>query len=117
MKNGFTLIELMVALALLGIILIALTNATVVAIRHNAYIEHRKVALELAQSKLNELTSLPSEQLNSGEENKTISPITYGISWAVTTTSSPSGKDIKITASWQEMGKNHSIILNTWKGS
>lgn len=116
MKKGFTLVELMVALGVLGIILIALTHTTVVAIRHNAYLEHRKVALELAQSKVNEVISLPYSQINNGAENKVISPITYTIQWTVNPTTSPSGGNIRIEVSWQEMDVKHSIKLDTWKG-
>ncbi len=59
MKKGFTLIELMVSLAMLGFILIALTHATIVVMKHNSYIEHKKIALELGQGAINYLASLP----------------------------------------------------------
>jgi prepilin-type N-terminal cleavage/methylation domain-containing protein len=59
MKKGFTLVELMVSLAMLGFILIALTHATVVTMKHNGYIEHKKIALELGQGAIDYLTSLP----------------------------------------------------------
>jgi len=59
MKKGFTIIEMMVALAILTIILIALTHATVAIIRHNAYLEHKKNAIQIAQGTINYLSSLP----------------------------------------------------------
>ena len=59
MKKGFTLIELMLSLAMLGFILMALTHATVVVMKHNSYIEHKKIALELGQGAINYLASLP----------------------------------------------------------
>jgi len=58
-KKGFTLIEVLVALAILGIILVSLIHGTSVVIRHNAYLEHRKIAMELAQRLINNLVSLP----------------------------------------------------------
>lgn len=58
-KTGFTLIEVMVSLAILAIILAALAQAAIVAIRNNAYFEHRKIALELARGTVSSLTSLP----------------------------------------------------------
>ncbi len=59
MKKGFTLIELLVSLAMLGFILMALTHATVVVMKHNSYIEHKKIALELGQGAIDYLASLP----------------------------------------------------------
>ncbi len=58
-KEGFTLIEVMVSLAILAIILVVLAHTAVVTIRNNAYFEHRKIALELAQNTINSLISLP----------------------------------------------------------
>ena len=59
MKKGFTLIELLVSLAMLSFILMALTHATVVVMKHNSYIEHKKIALELGQGAIDYLASLP----------------------------------------------------------
>jgi len=115
MRKGFTLIEVMMAVVVLGIILIALTQGVIVGIRHNAYLEHKKIATELAQSKLNELSSLSTNEITDGTENRTISPLTYTISWSATSTTSPAGKDIQVTVSWQEMEKSHSVTLTTWK--
>lgn len=58
-KKGFTLIELMIALGILAIILVALAQAAMMTIRHNASFDHRKLALELAQGTINSLASLP----------------------------------------------------------
>ncbi len=57
-KKGFTLIEIMISIALLAIILVALTHAAVVIIGNNARFEHRKTALTLAQETINSLSSL-----------------------------------------------------------
>ena len=63
MKKGFTLIELMLSLAMLGFILIALTHATIVVMKHNSYIEHKKTALELGQGAIDYLASLPFDHV------------------------------------------------------
>jgi len=59
MKKGFTLIEVMIALTILGIILMALTHATITIIKHNAYLEHKKTAIQIAEATINYLTNLP----------------------------------------------------------
>jgi len=115
MKKGFTLIEVMVAIVILGIILLALTQGVIIGIRHNAYLEHKKIATELAQNKINELTSLSNSAITNGIENKVISPLTYTISWTVTSTTAPTGRNIQVTVSWQEMGQIYSVTLTTWK--
>jgi len=58
-KEGFTLIEVMVSLAILAIILVALAQAAIVTIKNNAYFEHKKIALELARGTVSSLSSLP----------------------------------------------------------
>ena len=63
MKKGFTLIELMLSLAMLGFILLALTHATIVVMKHNSYIEHKKIALELGQGAIDYLASLPYDHV------------------------------------------------------
>ena len=70
-KKGLTLIEVMVSLALLGIILMALTHAAVTIIKSNAQLEHRKTALTLAQGTITILSSLPyTSQLLSDTESE-----------------------------------------------
>ncbi len=117
MRKGFTLIEVLISIVILGIILVALTQGVIIGIRHQAYLEHKKTASELAQSKLNELQVLPTSQLGDGSHSETqlISPITYTVSWEISSTSSPSGKDIQVTVQWQENGRVHSVTLSTWK--
>lgn len=115
MKKGFTLIEVMIAIVILGIILLALVQGVIIGIRHNAYLAHKKIAVELAQNKINELTSLSGKAITPGSENRTIQPVIYTITWTANATSSPSGKKIQVTVSWQEMGKNHTVTLTTWK--
>ncbi len=58
-KKGFTLIEVIISLAILAFVLVALGQVAIVIIRDNAYFEHRKVALELAQGTISSLTGLP----------------------------------------------------------
>ena len=53
----------MLSLAMLGFILMALTHATIVVMKHNSYIEHKKIALELGQGAIDYLASLPFDHV------------------------------------------------------
>ncbi len=116
-KKGFTLIEVLIALAILGIISISLIQGTAVVIKHNAYLEHRKIAIELAQGVINRISTLPYDSIATGNANKKIGSINYQESWNITDLGDI--KRIEVTVSWSE-GTNrnsHSVTLTTFKRS
>ncbi len=58
-KNGFTLIEVLIATAILSIAIVALANLFLLAIRKNAAASERTRLTARAQSKLEQLLALP----------------------------------------------------------
>lgn len=119
-KKGFTLMEVLVALAILGIILVSLIHGTSVVIRHNAYFEHKKIAVELAQGVINRISALPYDSIATGNANEKIGSINYQESWSITNmTGLGDIKRIEVIVSWSE-GTNpnsHSVTLTTFKRS
>lgn len=119
-KKGFTLTEVLVALAILGMIIISLVQGATVVIRHNASFEHRKIALELAQGVINRISVLPYDSITTESATEKIGPINYQESWNITNiTGLGDIKEIEVTVSWSE-GTNpnsHSVTLTTFKRS
>ena len=58
-EGGFTLIESLVAMAVLGLALVSLLSATSVALRSESRASRHLEAVSLAEAKMNERTALP----------------------------------------------------------
>ncbi len=118
MRKGFSLIEVLIAILILSIVMVGVLQGSIIVIRHNMYLKSKEIATEIAQTKINDIISQNTDSLQNGSfsENVTNSAIQYTVSWNISSTASPAGKDISVTVSWQCLGKSYSITLNTWKG-
>lgn len=106
---GFTLIEILVALVILGVSLLALAGLMVTTTRNNASAGQVTEAATLAQDKLEELRAIPWDRVVSGQDQRAGSTgITYGRNWNVVTNGNI--KTITITVSWSDRF-NHAISL------
>lgn len=61
--RGFTLIEAMVAMAIMGLVLVSLSAATSQALRAESKATMQLEAVALAEAKMNEITALPTPGL------------------------------------------------------
>ena len=86
--NGFSLIEILIALVILSISLLALAGLMVTTTKNTSFVSHMTEAATFAQDKLEELRAIRWQDIPEGVANdiKTGSTgINYGRNWSVTT--------------------------------
>jgi type IV pilus assembly protein PilV len=114
-EAGFTLIEIMIALVILSISLIALAGLQISAIRGNAFSKRMTTAVTIAEAKIEQLKNMPyvniqseaSAQLTQGNMNFTRQ--------VVVTNNSPiaNSKTVDVTVTWSDGSKSHTIPIST----
>ena len=120
-KDGFSLIEVMIALIFLAIGLLAIASLQVTSVRGNFFSNNLMQATYVAQDRLEYLKSLPSDDplLSLGDHPDPPNPPTpiSGIDFnRVYRVGLINGnlKSVKYTVSWND-GANHSISFSTFK--
>jgi len=116
-STGFTLIEILIALFILGFALLALAGLMVTTTKNNSFGGRMTEAATFAQSKLEELQTMPTDDIVSGNDLKTGSQGNqYTRNWTVTTTTDNDSKtitkQINLTINWADM-YNHSITVGS----
>lgn len=112
-SNGFTLIEILIALVILSISLLALAGLMVTTTKNTSFGSHMTEAATFAQDKLEELRAIRWQDISDGVGNdvKTGSTgIDYGRNWSVTTNGVL--KTIIVTINWRDR-TDHSIRLTS----
>jgi prepilin-type N-terminal cleavage/methylation domain-containing protein len=116
-SKGFSLIEVLIALVILAIALLALAGLMVTTTKNNSFGNHMTEAATLAQDKLEELRVSPWASIANGNDAVPGSTgITYTRNWNVSILANPNPppndleKSVTITVSWND-GINRSISL------
>lgn len=105
--KGFTLIEVLIALVILSVALLALAGLMVRTTRNNSFGGHMTEAATFAQDKLEELKAVSWLAVVPGSDRKMGNTgIDYGRSWRVAT--SGNLKTITMTINWNDQ-TSHSI--------
>ncbi len=117
-KNGFSLIEVLIALIFLAIGLLAIASLHVTSVRGNFFSNNLMQATYVAQDQLEYLKSLPFDDplLSTGDHGdgtKNISGIDFNRIYRVDLLSG-NLKSVKYTVSWND-GANHNISFSTRK--
>jgi len=108
-SQGFTLIEVMIAMVVLAVGLLALGTMQIVSIRANAFSSEMTYSTMLAQQQLETLKNLSFSDANltatTPETPHTLPAViekgaSYSVSWEVTDTTSDM-KTIDLTVQWQ----------------
>jgi type IV pilus assembly protein PilV len=128
-KNGFTLVEVMVALLILLVGLLMLGSMQIVTIKANAASFDITVASTLGQESIEQLktynvTTDPSLTAGSHDAtseavnhptlipNQTINGVTYTRSYVVATNTPIAGvRTVTLTVSWRNHAMNHQVAL------
>jgi len=116
-SKGFSLIEMLIALVILAISLLALAGLMATTTRNNAFGGHMTEAATFAQDKLEELKAIPWTNIIGGADTKPGSTgITYTRTWNVSTLLNPVPppndllKAVTITVNWND-GTSRSINI------
>lgn len=114
--HGFTLIEVLIAISLLSIAMLAALNAVVIAVGHNLDNTLRDEAVNIAEAKMNELRNTTFSSISSGI-TKVSRPfrrltVEFTVTWLVDELSSTS-KAVVVGVEWKRAGTSishrHSI--------
>ena len=113
-SKGFSLVEVMIALLILAIALLALAGLMVTTTRNSSFGGHMTEASTFAQDKLEQLRVSPWAGVATGNDTTLGSTgITYTRNWTVTPNADGNQRWISITLNWTDPTKNsnHSIRL------
>jgi len=111
--GGFTLLEVLVALIIFSVGILALTSLTVTATRTGAYGGRMSEAVTFAQDKLEELKANSWDKIVSGVDQETgPTGIYYARNWKVLERETRNLKTVSITIEWNDP-VDHSISLFT----
>jgi len=110
---GFTLIEILIALVIFSISILAFAGLTVTATRTGSYGGRMTEAVTFAQDKLEELNANSWEKIVSGADQKTgPTGINYTRNWKVLEKETRNLKTVSITIDWKDR-VDHSIAFFT----
>ena len=110
---GFSLIEILVAMAIFSIGILGFAMSTISVTQGNQKSYNIAIANALAQDKLEELKALPATLASGGPVTDTISGQSFSRSWTVTANSPISGMHkIDVTVTWTDY-QSHSITLSS----
>ena len=116
-SKGFSLVEMLIALVILAISLLALAGLMAATTRNNSFGGHMTEAATFAQDKLEELKAIPWTNIIGGADTKPGSTgITYTRTWNVSTLLNPVPppndllKAVTITVNWND-GISRSINI------
>lgn len=109
-QQGFTLIEIMIAIFLVGIGIIGLAMLTTTTSQDNDFSKTITSATTLARDKIEELKGTDFASLAAGSDTSGI----YTRNWTVTQSAAPSNyKVIAVSVTWKWQGQTHEVALNT----
>ncbi len=122
-QNGFTLIEVMLAILILAVGMMAMAMLQITAIRGGSFANQMTQASILGQDKIEEFKNTAYTSISGGNDTVTGgNGVTYTRTWTVTesnppgTTGSASSKmkTINLTVSWTgPQGNSHSVQFST----
>jgi prepilin-type N-terminal cleavage/methylation domain-containing protein len=112
-EDGFTFIEVLQALSLSAIGLLALSSLTMGTISANAKARRITAAATLAQAKMEEIRNLAYTAVADGSDEVTDSTVHYSRSWTVCTDCPIQGtKEVTMTVRWREQA-DRTVKLQT----
>ena len=110
-EEGYTLIETLIAIAILAFGLMAVATMQITAIKTNAVASGISQGLTLGQAKVEELMNLPYSALSDGSSSSTDGK--YTVLWNVAVNVPViSSKTIRVLVTWTEKGRTKRIALD-----
>ncbi len=115
-SRGFSLIEVVIALLILAISLLALAGLMVTTTRNSSFGGHMTEAATFAQDKLEQLTAAPWASIVAGSDTAVgATGISYARSWTVTLNPTGDQAWITVTMNWTDPTANstHTITVRS----
>ncbi len=117
-SRGFTLIEMMVAVLLIGVGLMGLAALSTTVTRANTQSSSLTTASAIAQERIERFRVEPYTSIEPGSDTRRLDGVTYTRNWTVATNDPVQGlKTIVVTVSWTSGGQGHQTSLRTIRGS
>ena len=112
-RNGFTFVEVLAALAFLGILIPVIVSALTLANRASVVAERTSKALQLAENRLNEI--IASNTWSGGETRGDFGDLYPGYRWEMIQRGWEAGPMTELTleVSFEVQGKPHEVQLST----
>jgi type IV pilus assembly protein PilV len=112
-QNGFTLIEVLISIAVFSIGILGVATMNIYAINGNAASFDMTRAVYMASAKVESLSAkdIDSSYLAAGDYEESGIDNLYDINWNITNLSSFS-KKIDIKVSWKKRGKNKELSVS-----
>lgn len=112
-RKGFTLLELLIALVILSIGLLSLSEMQIIAIRENSFAQKLTEAIVLTQDKLEDLRRMGYTQVVAASTTPETLSGGFTRTWTKDTLI-PGTVRVTVTCSWNDAtGKSHSASLST----
>ena len=116
-RNGFTLVEVIVAIVLIGVGLMGLAALSTTVTRANVQSSSLTTATALAQERVERLRTDDYDAIASGNDARVVDGVTYTRTWTVTADDPAQGlKTVAVAVSWTSRGATHTTRLATIRG-
>ncbi|HSX83562.1 MAG TPA: prepilin-type N-terminal cleavage/methylation domain-containing protein [Candidatus Saccharimonadia bacterium] len=114
---GFTLVESMLALAIMSVGLLALAGLQITALRGNALSRSITTAVSIAEQRLEQLKNTPYSDIQAEAATQvTASNLHFTRQVTVTNGPLPNTKSVSVLVSWQDQSKTHTLPIATLIG-
>jgi type IV pilus assembly protein PilV len=111
---GFTLVESMLTVAIMGIGLLALAGLQVTALRGNDLSRRMTTAVSIAEQRLEQLKNTPYTNIQAEATSEvTASNLHFTRQVTVTNGPLPNTKSVSVLVSWQDQSQTHTLQLAT----
>jgi prepilin-type N-terminal cleavage/methylation domain-containing protein len=116
-QQGFTLIEVLVALGVFAIVLVSVPGVVITTIKSNSYARRISAATNFARDKIEVIRNTPYGSVAGGSETgmEIGTKGVYTRSWTVTAGPTASTKKVAVTVSWIDQA-SHQIEVDALIG-
>ena len=116
-NKGFTLIEILIALAIFSIGILGVASLQISSVNYNSYARRITEATTYGVERMETLMVLPydADDLNPADNPHEITEGTYTVSWVVTEAADSDYKTINMTVIWFARGIEKKIRLDCIK--